>query len=112
MAVPLVNKDGSDRDLDEEVGALMAIAELLPALFPVLGRKQGRVAEGEEGVEVLTGEEVDASPFPAVAPVGAAELGVLVVEEGDMPVSPVPASYFDDGSVDEHSASFSSLVRM
>ena len=92
---------GTDGDLDDDVrgaGARAVAAGAVAAFWraEVLG-----VAEVDQGVEVVGGDEDDVPAAAAIAAVGAAELHELLTAEGDGSVAAVAGADVDLGLVEE-----------
>src|SRR5690606_40030836 len=92
---------GADRHPDHHV--LAGLAEHLPAhaVLTPLGAEVTLVAEVDQGVEVLVGNQPDAAAVAAVAAVGAAQRDELLPAEADATVAAVAGGDQDGGFVTE-----------
>ena len=97
---------GADGDGESEVLAVFAVAQPALAAASVGGGEVALVSEGEQGVDVGVGLEVDVSSPASVASVGASARDVFFAASAYRAVSAVSAFYVDNYFVN-HSVSIS-----
>src|SRR5690606_602847 len=96
-----IDHHGADRDGDGEILAGLAIHLPAHAVLPALGAEHPLVAEVDQGVEVLVGNDPDAAAIAAVAAIGATQRDELLAPETDATVAAVACDDLDFGFVDE-----------
>src|SRR5207342_3436524 len=96
-----VGDHGSNRHGDGEVVAGLAVHLPAHAVLAAPGAELLLVAEVDQRVEVLVGDQPDAAAIATVAAIGAAERNELLTAEANATVAAVTCDDLDFGFVDE-----------
>ena len=101
LAGVLVGDHRTDRNVQGDIAAALAVAIARAAVFASLREELAGVAILDQGVEVAVGDDVNAAAASAVAPVRAAFRLVLLTPERDDAVAAIASRNIDFCLVDE-----------